>query len=43
MEKYRIDQYDSVYEYDVEARAYIYIGKLRGRTLEQFLIDIQEA
>lgn len=42
MEKYRFDQYDSVYEYDENAQAYSFIGKLNGRTEKQFIRDYEE-
>lgn len=44
MEKYRFDhQYDSVYEYSEAAQAYVFIGKLNGRTDEEFVRDYEEA
>ena len=36
---YRVET-GSVYEYSEEHHAYIHIGKLNGRTLDQFLQDI---
>ena len=39
MNEYRTDQYGSVYEYSAENNCYIFIGKLNGRNLEQFLDD----
>ncbi len=42
MEKYRIDQYNSVYEYDSDALAYIFIGKLNGQSLEEFIEEYEE-
>jgi hypothetical protein len=39
MNKYRFDQYDSVYEFDDEQCAYIFIGKLNGRTKKEFLAE----
>jgi hypothetical protein len=39
---YRTDQYGSVYEYSAEHDAYLFIGKLNGRTLAQFLADRDE-
>jgi hypothetical protein len=32
-------EYDSVYKYNEEAYAYIFIGKLNGRSKAQFLRD----
>ena len=40
MKNYRVDQYDSVYE--LNNGTYIFVGKLRGRTLAQFLRDLKE-
>lgn len=31
------DQYDKVYEYDTVVDAYIFIGKLNGSTLDEFI------
>ena len=43
MEKYRVDQYNSVYEYDSEAKAYIFIGKLNaGESIEEFIEEYEE-
>jgi len=41
MEKYRFDQYDSVYEYDKRQKAYVFIGKLNGRTKKEFIKDYE--
>ena len=43
MEKdtYRFDQYDSVFEYDADAQAYIFIGKRLGRTEKKFISDYE--
>jgi len=43
MEKdtYRFDQYGSVFEYDADAQAYIFTGKLNGRTEEEFISDYE--
>lgn len=41
-EQYRDDQYDSVYKFDEEADAYLFIGKKNGRTLEEFIIEYEE-
>jgi len=41
MEKYRFDQYGSVYEYDEESRGYVFIGKLNGDTEESFIQDYE--
>lgn len=38
MEKYRTET-GNVYEYDGDANAYMFIGKLNGRTLKQFISD----
>jgi hypothetical protein len=40
MTKYRVET-GSVYEYDSEARAYIFVGKLNGGTLAQFIRDYE--
>ena len=39
-EKYRLDQYENVYEYSLEHNAYLFIGKLNGRTLSEFLNEL---
>ena len=39
-EKYRLEN-DSVYEYDTKENAYIFIGKLNGFTLEEFIEDYE--
>ncbi len=41
MEKYRFDQYGSVYEYSKEQGAYIFIGKLNGSTEKEFIADYE--
>jgi hypothetical protein len=38
MNKYRVES-GSVYEYSAENRAYVFCGKLNGRTLKQFIAD----
>lgn len=40
MDKYRFEN-GSVYEYDKEQRAYVFIGKLNGRTRKQFIDDYE--
>jgi hypothetical protein len=40
--KYRTDQYGSVFEYCPEKNCYLFAGKLNGRTLEQFIRDIEQ-
>ena len=42
MERYRFDQYDSVYEYDEDAKAYIFIGKLNGLTHDEFIREYED-
>lgn len=37
--QYKSDAYGSVYEYSDEEDAYVFIGKLNGKTLEGFLKD----
>ena len=37
MEQYRFDEYGSVYEYDSERKAYVFIGKLNGMTKGEFI------
>lgn len=39
---YRVDQYDSVYKYSAEHNAYLFIGKLNGRSLKQFIQKYEE-
>ena len=39
-DKYRTDQYGSVYEYDDEHNGYVFIAKLNGRTLDQVILDL---
>lgn len=34
---FRIDEFDSVYLYSEQHEAYLFVGKLNGRTLEQFI------
>jgi len=41
MNKYRVDQYGSVYLFSAQDRAYIFIGKLNGLTLKQFIIEYE--
>ena len=42
-EKFRFDHaYDSVYEYSAAAQAYVFIGKLNGRTEKEFIRDYEE-
>ena len=41
MEKYRTDQYGSLYVYDENAKAYIFIAKLNGRTKAEAVADIE--
>lgn len=41
IERYRLDN-DSVYEYDKEHKAYIFIGKLNNETFDQFIADYEE-
>jgi hypothetical protein len=42
-EQYRFDHaYDSVYEYSNEQQAYVLIGKMNGRTEEEFVNDYEE-
>ena len=41
MNKYRFDQYDSVYEYCAYQQVYLFIGKLNGRTEQQFIQDYE--
>lgn len=40
--RYRVDQYDSVYRYDEKAQAFVFIGKLNGRTLKRFIKHYEE-
>jgi len=35
---YRVE-HDKIYRYDEERRAYIYAGRLFGRTIERFIED----
>ncbi len=41
MEQYREDGYGAVYELDNEANAYVFVGKLNGDTLEEFIEDYE--
>ena len=41
VETYRFEL-DSVYEYSIEQDAYIFIGKLNGRTEQEFIEDYEE-
>ena len=41
--KYRFDQYDSAYEYNHTQNAYVFIGKLNGRTEEEFINDYERS
>jgi hypothetical protein len=42
MEKYRFDHaYGSVYKYSNDQKAYVFIGKLNGRTEKQFIEDYE--
>jgi len=38
MERFRLEN-DSVYEFDKEYDAYVFCGKLNGRTLSEFIDD----
>ena len=40
VERYRLE-HGSVYEYSKECNAYLFIGKLNGDTLEQFIKDYE--
>lgn len=40
--KYRVEN-GSVYEYSEGRRAYIFCGKLNGRTLKQFVKEIEQS
>ena len=42
MGKYRTDEYGSVYEYDADSQGYIFIGKLNGQSLSEWLIDYDQ-
>jgi hypothetical protein len=42
MTRYRTDQYGSVYEYSAEHDAYLFIGKLNGRTVGEFFSDMND-
>lgn len=39
--KYYSDAYDSVYRWDEEQNAYVFVGKLLGRTEEEFIKDYE--
>lgn len=41
-EKYYSDAYDSVFEWSEEQNAYVFIGKLLGRTEEEFIKDYED-
>lgn len=41
MEQYRFDQYGSVFVYDNQAEAYVFAGKLNGRTESEFISDYE--
>jgi hypothetical protein len=41
-DKFIVDAYNSVYEYDAEEGAYMFLGKLNGDTLEDFVRDYEE-
>ena len=41
MEKYRVES-GSVYELDEDYGAYVFCGKLNGRTLDEFIADIED-
>ena len=40
MSKYRVES-GSVYEYDAEQKAYVFIGKLNGKTRKQFIREYE--
>lgn len=40
MEKYRFES-GSAYEYSNQQKAYVFIGKLNGRTKKQFIADYE--
>jgi len=42
MNDYRVES-GAVYEYRKDRNAYIFLGKLNGRTLRQFIEDINES
>jgi hypothetical protein len=39
-EQYRTDQYDSLYEWDEHAKAYVFRAKLNGRTVDECVADL---
>lgn len=41
MEKYRLEA-DGVYEYSSDQSAYVFVGKLNGRSLEEFINDRED-
>lgn len=41
--KYITDQYDSVYFWSNMHNAWMFAGKLNGRSLKKFLVDQEEA
>lgn len=40
MDQYRVES-GSVYEYDKEQNAYVFIGKLNGKTRKQFIDEYE--
>jgi len=40
IERFRFDNYGSVFEYSEEHHAYIFIGKLNGRSEQEFIEDV---
>ena len=42
MEKYRFDQYGTVYQYDADEKIYFFVGCLNGRTKKEFIKDLEE-
>ena len=40
-DQYRLDETDSVYEYETNSHAYLFIGNLNGLTLEEFIIQYE--
>jgi hypothetical protein len=42
MKIYRFDEYDNVYEYCSEQKAYFFIGKFNGRTQEEFVEEYEK-
>ena len=39
--KYETDQYNSVYEWSSNHNAWIFIGKLNGQSLKQFIYEYE--